>query len=77
LISLSAATPGLLKHRGRGVVFKDIEDFKERIDDPALEIDENSVMVLRRRGRRVIRGCRKWEYAHAEEISGARNQQTW
>ena len=46
LIKPSAATPSLLKHRGRAVVFKDIEDFKERIDDPALDIDENSVMVL-------------------------------
>ena len=50
LIKPSAATPSLLKHRGRAVVFKDIEDFKERIDDPALEIDENSVMVLQGAG---------------------------
>ena len=50
LIKPSAATPSLLKHRGRAVVFKDIEDFKERIDDPALDIDENSVMVLQGAG---------------------------
>ncbi len=50
LIKPSAATPSLLKHRGRAVVFNDIEDFKERIDDPALEIDENSVMVLQGAG---------------------------
>ena len=50
LIKPSAATPSLLKHRGRAVVFTDIEDFKERIDDPALEIDENSVMVLQGAG---------------------------
>jgi dihydroxy-acid dehydratase len=50
LIKPSAATPALLKHRGRAVVFSDIEDFKKRIDDPTLEIDENSVMVLQGAG---------------------------
>jgi L-arabonate dehydrase len=50
LIKPSAATPSLLKHRGRAVVFKNIEDFKARIDDPNLEIDENSVMVLQGAG---------------------------
>jgi L-arabonate dehydrase len=50
LIKPSAATPSLLKHSGRAVVFKDIEDFKARIDDPTLEIDENSVMVLQGAG---------------------------
>ncbi len=43
----SAATPALMQHRGRAVVFESIEDYKARIDDPALEIDENSVMVLK------------------------------
>ena len=43
----SAATPALMKHRGRAVVFESIEDYKARIDDPELEIDENSVMVLK------------------------------
>ena len=45
VIKPSAASPDLLKHRGRAVVFADIEDFKRRVDDPALEVDENSVMV--------------------------------
>lgn len=43
----SAATPALLKHRGRAVVFETIEDYHQRIDDPALDIDENCVMVLK------------------------------
>ena len=47
VIKPSAATPRLLKHRGRAVVFEDIEDFKARIDLPNLAIDENSVMVLK------------------------------
>jgi L-arabonate dehydrase len=47
VIKPSAATPKLLKHRGRAVVFETIEDFKARIDDPELDIDENSIMVLK------------------------------
>ena len=43
----SAATPALLKHTGKAVVFKNIEDYKARIDDPDLDIDKNSIMVLR------------------------------
>ncbi len=51
VIKPSAATvPSLLKHRGRAVVFSSIEDFKARIDDPALDIDENCVMVLQGAG---------------------------
>ncbi len=47
VIKPSAATPKLLKHRGKAVVFETIEDFKARIDRPDLEIDENSIMVLK------------------------------
>ena len=43
----SAATPALMKHRGRAVVFESIEDYHARIDDPNLDIDENCVMVLK------------------------------
>lgn len=43
----SAASPQLLSHRGRAVVFETIEDFKTRVDDPALEIDATSIMVLK------------------------------
>jgi L-arabonate dehydrase len=50
LIKPSAAAPRLIKHRGRAVVFTSIEDFKQRVDDPVLEIDENSVMVLQGAG---------------------------
>jgi dihydroxy-acid dehydratase len=50
IIKPSAATPALMKHRGRAVVFQDIEDFHGRIDDPRLEIDETSVMVLKNCG---------------------------
>lgn len=43
----SAASPALLKHKGRAVVFETIEDYHKRVDDPALDIDENCVMVLK------------------------------
>jgi dihydroxy-acid dehydratase len=47
VIKPSAATPKLLKHRGKAVVFETIEDLKAKIDDPALDIDEHSIMVLK------------------------------
>src|SRR3954468_269173 len=50
IIKPSAATPKLMQHRGRAVVFESIEDFHGRIDDPGLEIDESSVMVLKNCG---------------------------
>jgi len=56
VIKPSAATPALLTHRGRAVVFETIEDYKARIDDPALEIDETCVMVLKGAGPRGYPG---------------------
>ena len=50
VIKPSAATPALMQHRGRAVVFENIENFYARVDDPALDIDENSVMVLKNCG---------------------------
>ncbi|HVR67763.1 MAG TPA: IlvD/Edd family dehydratase [Verrucomicrobiae bacterium] len=50
VIKPSAATPELMQHRGRAVAFEDIEDYHRRVDDPALEIDETSVMVLKNCG---------------------------
>jgi len=61
IIKPSAASPHLLKHRGRAVVFDSIEDFHARIDDPDLEIDETSVMVLR--------GCGPKGYPGMPEVS--------
>ncbi|HKE44444.1 MAG TPA: IlvD/Edd family dehydratase [Steroidobacteraceae bacterium] len=43
----SAASESLLSHRGRAVVFESIEDLRARIDDPALEVEESSVLVLK------------------------------
>jgi dihydroxy-acid dehydratase len=50
VIKPSAATPALMKHRGRAVVFENIEDYHSRVDDPELDIDENCVMVLKNVG---------------------------
>ncbi len=50
IIKPSAATPALLQHRGRAVVFSSIENYKARIDDPELEIDASSIMVLQNCG---------------------------
>jgi dihydroxy-acid dehydratase len=50
IIKPAAASPHLLKHRGRAVVFDSIEEFHSRIDDEALDIDETCVMVLRNCG---------------------------
>lgn len=47
VIKPSAATPRLMKHRGKAVVFESMEDYHERIDLPDLDIDENSVIVLK------------------------------
>ena len=52
----SAASPHLMKHRGRAVVFESIDDYKARIDDPDLEIDETCVMVLKNCGPRGYPG---------------------
>ena len=50
VIKPSAATPELMVHKGRAVVFETIEDFHARIDDEDLDIDENCVMVLKNCG---------------------------
>ena len=52
----SAATPELMKHSGRAVVFDNIEDFYARIDAPDLDVDERSVLVLKNCGPRGYPG---------------------
>ena len=46
----SAATPKLMKHKGRAVVFEDIDDMHKRIDDPALDVDASCILVLKNCG---------------------------
>ena len=52
----SAATPELMQHTGRAVVFEDIDHYKARIDDPDLDVDENCVLVLKNCGPRGYPG---------------------
>jgi len=46
----SAASPALMQHSGKAVVFENIEDYKAKIDDPELDVDETSVLVLKNVG---------------------------
>ncbi len=61
LIKPAAASPHLLRHRGRAVVFDSIEDFHARVDDPDLVVDADSVLVLR--------GCGPKGYPGMPEVS--------
>jgi len=61
IIKPAAASPHLLTHRGRALVFDSIEDFRERIDDPDLDVDADSVLILR--------GCGPKGYPGMPEVS--------
>jgi dihydroxy-acid dehydratase len=61
LVKPAAASAHLLRHRGRAVVFDSIEDFHARVDDPALDVDAESVLVLR--------GCGPKGYPGMPEVS--------
>ena len=50
VIKPSAATPALMQHKGKAVVFENIEDYHARVDDPDLDVDETCVMVLKNVG---------------------------
>ncbi|MCC7272292.1 MAG: dihydroxy-acid dehydratase [Alphaproteobacteria bacterium] len=56
ILKPSAASPHLMKHRGRAVVFESIEDFHARIDDEGLDVDESCVLVLKGCGPRGYPG---------------------
>jgi dihydroxy-acid dehydratase len=61
IVKPAAASPDLLRHRGKAVVFDSIEDFRARIDDPDLDVDADSVLVLR--------GCGPKGYPGMPEVS--------
>lgn len=50
ILKRSAASPSLCRHRGRAVVFDGVDDLHARIDDPDLDVDADSVLVLRGAG---------------------------
>jgi dihydroxy-acid dehydratase len=50
LIKPKAASPDLLKHRGRAVVFSSVEDMEQRVNDPSLDVEDGDVLVLQNAG---------------------------
>ncbi|MEU8271675.1 dihydroxy-acid dehydratase [Sphaerisporangium sp. NPDC049002] len=56
VIKPAAASPELLRHRGRALVFDSVEDARARLNDPSLDVDETSVLVLRGCGPRGYPG---------------------
>jgi L-arabonate dehydrase len=60
VMKISAADPRLLAHEGRAIVFEDIHDLAARVDDPDLDVDEDSVMVLRNAGPVGAPGMPEW-----------------
>ena len=61
IVKPAAAEKRLLQHKGRAVVFEDYNDLQARIDDPALEVDADSVIVLRNAGPMGAPGMPEWE----------------
>jgi len=60
VMKITAAGPELLQHEGRAIVFEDIHDLAARVDDPELECDASSVMVLRNAGPVGAPGMPEW-----------------
>jgi dihydroxy-acid dehydratase len=60
VIKSAAAEPRLLKHSGRAIVFDSYDEMNARIDDPALPVDANSVLVLRNAGPKGAPGMPEW-----------------
>jgi dihydroxy-acid dehydratase len=60
ILKQTAATERLLQHEGPAVVFEDFEELHRLVDDPALEIDENSIMVLKNAGPKGAPGMPEW-----------------
>ena len=50
LIKPRAASPDLLKHRGRAVVFSSVEDMEQRVNDPSLDVEDGDILVLQNAG---------------------------
>ena len=60
VIKSAAAEPSLLKHSGRAIVFDSYNEMNARIDDPALNVDAESVLVLRNAGPKGAPGMPEW-----------------
>ncbi len=62
ILKTSAASPQLLRHRGRAIVFEDHDDLNRRIDDPALDVRPEDVLVLRHSGPLGGPGMPEWGF---------------
>jgi dihydroxyacid dehydratase/phosphogluconate dehydratase len=60
VMKIAAADSALLEHEGRAIVFEDIHDLAARVDDPDLDCDASSVMVLRNAGPVGAPGMPEW-----------------
>jgi L-arabonate dehydrase len=60
VLKQTAASPHLLRHKGRAVVFESYQDLWARVDDPALDVDENSVLVMKNGGPKGGPGMPEW-----------------
>jgi dihydroxy-acid dehydratase len=60
VIKTSAATAGLLKHRGPAVVFESYDDMLARVNDPTLNVTRESVLILRNAGPKGVPGFPEW-----------------
>jgi dihydroxy-acid dehydratase len=60
VLKVAAASPHLLQHSGRAVVFENYEDMLSRIDDESLPVDDTSVLVLKHAGPRAVPGMPEW-----------------
>ena len=74
----SAASPQLMRHRGRAVVFESIEHYKQRINDPALDVDADCVLVLKGCGPKGYPGHGGGrQHGPAAQGAAARASPTW
>ena len=62
IIKHTAADPALLKHRGKAVVFDSLEEMEAKIDDPDLDVDKDSVIILRNIGPKGGPGMPEWGF---------------
>jgi len=60
VLKQAAASPHLLRHKGRAVVFENAEDLIARLDDPKLDVDEDSILVLKNAGPKGAPGMPEW-----------------
>jgi dihydroxy-acid dehydratase len=60
VIKQSASSPHLLRHKGKAVVFEDNRDLLARIDDPHLQVEEDSILVLKNAGPKGAPGMPEW-----------------